>query len=136
MKYLAAYALLTLGGKKDISTSHLTQPPQTWRLFSAVSSLTLLMPKSIKLSQLLRGNLFTNSSLRDKADSETVLHLLAKLPKRRKSRRKSLKRKSRNKSPRRKPHQPPKKKTQISEISSDDTHPHIYSKSNIISPKE
>jgi len=96
------------------------------------------MPKSIKSSQPLRENLSTNLSPRDKADSEAVPHLLARLPIRKMLRRKNLKRKPRNNSPRRRRKLPllPKKKMQILEISSDDTHPHIYSKSNITSPRE
>jgi hypothetical protein len=96
------------------------------------------MPKSIKSSQPLRENQSTNSLPRDKADSEAVLHQLAKPQTRKMLRRKSPKRKPRNNSPRRrkKLHLHPKKKTQISEISLDDTHPHIYSKSNITSHRE
>jgi hypothetical protein len=50
MKYLAAYALLTLSGKKDISIHFIIQPPLILNQLSAVFNAKLRMPKSIASS--------------------------------------------------------------------------------------
>ena len=130
MKYLAAYALLALSGKKDISTLTSTQPPMTSNLSSAASNPTPAMLKSMKWSKHSRASPFTNSSLKDKADSEMLPPLLlAKLLRRRSRRRRRSPR--RRKNPRRRKSlrlkHPKNNKTPIWEISSDDTHSHIYS---------
>jgi len=57
MKYLAAYALLALSGKKDISTSFFTQTPMISKPFSAVFNLMHQMMTSTKSSLHLRANL-------------------------------------------------------------------------------
>lgn len=130
MKYLAAYALLALSGKKDICTHQSTQPPMTSSPSSAASNPTPPMQKSTRWSMPSRVRPFTRSSLKVKADSETLLQLVPASPPRRRPRlrRKSPRRRRnprRRKSPRSK--HPKNNKMPIWEISSDDTHSHIYS---------
>lgn len=101
MKYLAAYALLALSGKKDISTSRSTQTPRTSRDFSAASNPTPLMQKSMRSSTLSEARPSTSSSLKDRADSATpplplpLRPPIRRMP-RRKRRRKSLRRRRKN----------------------------------------
>ena len=60
MKYLAAYALLALSGKKDISNFDSTQKPQMSNLYSATSDLKSLTTMSIDASKVSRENPFTS----------------------------------------------------------------------------
>ena len=120
MKYLAAYALLTLGGKTDISSPHLIQKPQTSSLSSETSDRKSLMRTSTESSVASRERSCTSWSLRVKRESEVApLLLLLPAPPRRKLLKSS---KRRRKSPRRSPLLlPPRKQlTRISEISSVD----------------
>jgi len=52
MKYLAAYALLALSGKKNISNTSLIQPPTILKLSSTVYKLASLTKNSIELLRL------------------------------------------------------------------------------------
>jgi hypothetical protein len=66
MKYLAAYALLALSGKKDISTGDFIQMQRISNPYSVAFNLTPLMPKSTKSLLPSREKPSINSSLRDK----------------------------------------------------------------------
>jgi hypothetical protein len=130
MKYLAAYALLALSGKKDISTHLVIQPPRTSKPSSVASHRMPLTKKSIKSSPPPRENPSISSSTTGKRDSEAPPPLPSQprrrtLPRRRRRRRNP----KRSNSPRRRLLRRLLKnnKTQISEICSDDTHTHIYS---------
>mgnify|MGYP000510070370 CR=1 FL=1 len=57
MKYLAAYALLTLSGKKDISNSHVIQKQLTSSHSSEPSDPTSPMKTSIDALRVLRGSI-------------------------------------------------------------------------------
>lgn len=129
MKYLAAYALLALSGKKDICTHTLIQPLLTSKLSLAVFNHMPLIARSIKLSKPAKENPFTNLLLTDKADWEAQAPPLPKLPTRNKPprnrhpRRKSLKRSN---NPRKfNQNHLKNNKTQIWETCSDDTREHI-----------
>ena len=74
MKYLAAYALLTLSGKKDISTTFITQPQKILNLSSAASNAKQTMLKSKASSPTSRASQSTNSSPTAKRESEAVQH--------------------------------------------------------------
>lgn len=52
MKYLAAYALLALAGKNNISTPHNTQPPKISKQSSPASNLTPMTKNSTELLRL------------------------------------------------------------------------------------
>ena len=123
MKYLAAYALLALSGKKDISTSHPTQPPRILNPSSVAFNPMPLMPKLTRSSTLSRARLSTSSFLRVRADSELAPDLLPprSLTRRTIRRKKSprRRRRPRSPSPRRRRH-PKNNKMPIWEISSDD----------------
>lgn len=126
MKYLAAYALLALSGKKDISTPPLTQPQATLKPCSAAFNPTPPMQRSTKSSRLSRERPSINWLLRDNHVWEAHLHLL-RLRRRRLLRRRRRSQSLRRRSPRRRLWMMSKNnKTQILEISSDDTHRHIY----------
>ena len=122
MKYLAAYALLTLSGKKDISNSHVIQKQLTSSHSSEPSDPTSPMKTSIDALRVLRENPSTNSSPKDKRETDLVLvpHQPPQpvtIQSRRRKRIKNNKRKRKLL-----PHPPKKNKpTKISEISSDDS---------------
>jgi len=121
MKYLAAYALLALSGKKDICTSYLIQPLRILKLFSAVSSPTHLTMTSTKSSQLWRENLSINSLLKDNFVLVAVdllqVEELQRLPKRRRLLKNNNPRKKKNQ---RRKKSPKSKKMKIWEVSSID----------------
>lgn len=97
MKYLAAYALLALSGKKEISNAILMKTLEMLKLFSEAFNHTPLMMKSTKSSMPLEERLSINLSLRDRVDWEAhlLLHQIREI-------RKMLPRKRRKrKSPRR-----------------------------------
>lgn len=129
MKYLAAYALLALSGKKDICTHLFIQPLVTSKLSSAVFNHMPLMPRSIKSLKPAKENPSINSSLTDKVDWEALPQPpLPRLTRNKLPRNRSLKRKKnlkRSNSPRRLKSHLKNNKTQILEICSDDTHTHI-----------
>lgn len=132
MKYLAAYALLALSGKKDISTPPLIQLQAILKPCSPVSNPTPPMQRSTKSSTLSRESPSINSLLMDSHDWEAHLHRLPRLrrkkpPRRRRKSQNPRKKSPRRKSPRRRSWMSRKNnKTQILETSSDDTHRHIY----------
>lgn len=70
MKYLAAYALLALSGKKDISTFCSTQPPTISSLSSDLSDLKLPMTTSTELSKPSRESPSINLLLMDQSALE------------------------------------------------------------------
>lgn len=70
MKYLAAYALLTLSGKKEISMYFIMQPLKISNLSSVASHANLMMLKSKLFSPMSRENLSINSLLTETRDSE------------------------------------------------------------------
>ena len=109
MKYLAAYALLTLSGKKDISNTHLIQKQPISSPSLETSDLTSLMKTSIDASTALRENPFTNSLLRDRKKSDQALELQLLLLPQMLQRRRRRKRKN-NK---RKPHHHPLRKKKL-----------------------
>lgn len=128
MKYLAAYALLALSGKKDISTPPLIQPQAILKPCSTASNPTLQMQRSTKSSRPSRERPSINSSLTDSHVWEAHLPLLPRPRRRRLPRRRRRSQSPRRKNPRRRSWRSRKNnKTQILEISSDDTHRHIYS---------
>ena len=95
MKYLAAYALLALSGKKEISNAILTKTLEISKLFSEVFNPTPLMLKSTKSSMPLEERPSISSSLRDRVDWEAHLLLhpaIRKMLPRRRRRRKSPRR--------------------------------------------
>jgi hypothetical protein len=102
MKYLAAYALLALSGKKEISNAILIKTLEISKLFSEVFKPMPLMLKSTKLSMLLEERPSISLLLRDKLDWEA--HLLLHQTIRKMLPRKRRKRKSprRNNNPKRK----------------------------------
>lgn len=128
MKYLAAYALLALSGKKDISTPSLIQPQAILKPCSTASNPTPQMQRSTKSSRLSRERPSINSLLTDSHVWEARLPLLPRPRRRRLPRRRRRSPSPRRKNPRRRSLRSLKNnKTQILEISSDDTHRHIYS---------
>lgn len=81
MKYLAAYALLALGGKKDISTSKSIQPLMTSSPSLDPSALTLPTRTSRELSTPSRASPSTSWSLTDRsALAPQAPHPLLPLP--------------------------------------------------------
>ena len=88
MKYLAAYALLALAGKNNISTHHNTQPPKISKQSSPASNPTPTTTNSTELSRLWRENRSISWSLRVPRESELVdqLLLLEAKPKKKRSR--------------------------------------------------
>lgn len=129
MKYLAAYALLALSGKKDICTHLLIQPLVTSKLSSTVFKLMPLIARSTKSLKPAKENPSINSSLTDKVDWEAHPQpLLPKLTRKNLPRSRNLKRKKnlkRSNSPRKLKNHLKNNKKQIWEICSDDTHRHI-----------
>lgn len=103
MKYLAAYALLTLSGNKNISTLVIMQLPTTSGECSAVLLLKPPTRTSTESSHCSREKMSTNSSPKDLADwapqplSPLVVLAQPQLPRLKKSRRS----KPRNNNPRR-----------------------------------
>ena len=73
MKYLAAYALLALSGKKDISNIWLIQKQLTSSPSSETSDLMSLTKMSIDALTASRENPFTNLSPMDKRKSDLAL---------------------------------------------------------------
>ena len=119
MKYLAAYALLALSGKKDISKNTFTQRQLTSSLFSATSDRRSLTMTSTDASTPSRENPSTNSSPTDRKKSARALLPLPPPPQPRPTKNN----KRRRKSPRRRrlPLPPRKNRpTKISETSSVD----------------
>ena len=70
MKYLAAYALLALSGKKDISKNSFTQRQLTSSLFSATSDRRSQTMTSTDVSTPSRESPSTNSSPTDRRKSD------------------------------------------------------------------
>lgn len=121
MKYLAAYALLALSGKKEISTPSSTQMHRILNPSSEAFNPTPPMKKSTRSSRPSEESPSINSSPKDRLASEAPPPQLPPSPlkRRRLLRNNSPRRRSNN--PRRRSSSPPRKrKTQISEISSDD----------------
>lgn len=122
MKYLAAYALLALSGKNNISTSCNTQPPMILKVCSVASNLPPPMMNLTELSSLWRESRFISLLLREPRELEQVdplplLQAKAPLP-----RRKPLKNNNprRKKSPRRSKSPKSSRLTKIWEIYSAD----------------
>lgn len=126
MKYLAAYTLLTLGGKKDISNSWSTQKPQTSSLSSETSAPKLPTRTSIESSAVSREKNSTNSSPVDLKRSEAVLlpPSLPVPPRKKKTLLKSNKRRKR--SPRSRPLLLPRKKNKMKIWEDSSTDPIAY----------
>lgn len=80
MKYLAAYALLALSGKKDISNIWFIQKQLTSSPSSETSDLMSLTKMSIDALTASRENPFTNLSPMDKRKSDLALALEPLLP--------------------------------------------------------
>ena len=108
MKYLAAYALLTLGGKTDISNPYLIQKPQTLSLSSETSDLRSQTKKSTESSAASRERSWTNWSLTELRRSVVLLPPLLLLVPPRPRLPKSSKRRRKNQ--RSRPLLPPRKK--------------------------
>lgn len=120
MKYLAAYALLTLSGKKEISNYHSIQKLLTSRHCSARSDHRPLMMTSIESSKASRASPSTSSSPtepRRSAQDHPPELLPPVLPRRRRLSRKNNKRRLH---PRRLPLPHPLRRRKISEDSSAD----------------
>lgn len=71
MKFLAAYTLLALSGKKDISTPSSMQPPPTSRVSLARATSPAMTPTSTDSSNPSRARRSTNSLLKAPPKSET-----------------------------------------------------------------
>lgn len=129
MKYLAAYALLALSGKKEVSNAILTKTLEISKPSSEVSSPTPPMMKSTRSSMPSEERLFTSSLLRDRADwaAPLLLHptrLIRKMLPRRTIKRKSPRRNNNLKRKLRRPLR--RKKMLIWEICSVDQLPIVY----------
>lgn len=121
MKYLAAYALLSLSGKKDISTNAPTQLLRTSKDCSEASNPTQLMTRSTKLSQLSRVKPSISSSEKARPVWEARLPPLPRLRRRKPPKRRRRSPSQRRRSPRRRLLKSPRRrKMLISEICSDD----------------
>ena len=122
MKYLAAYALLALSGKTNISTQALIQPPRTLKLFSTASNLTLLTRNSTESWMLCRERAYTSSLPKEQKGLAPVLLLLLLQERLRRRRSRLLKNSNprRRKNRRRRKNQRLRRLTRIWEICSAD----------------